>query len=159
MCDFPRTSRNWLLADEFNLTFKSVSILYIVVSSLSVSLSCGGSSSNNNSYIVQSGTTTAPATPCVYDICPCSSDICRIRYDFTTHTLATQVKGSAHTGEDETDSKCIFQLNCRLNTILNYLCLFFRFCYWWLCDRSIFHCFAWRIWVSSHLWNQYWTAQ
>lgn len=72
-----------------------------------ISLSCGGSSSNNNSYIVQSSTTTAPATPCVYDICPCSTDICRIRYDFTTHTLATQVKGSAFTTADLTDNSAV----------------------------------------------------
>lgn len=69
-----------------------------------ISLSCGGSSSNNNSYIVQSSTTTSPANPCVYDICPCSTDICRIRYDFTAHTLATQVKGSAFTTGDVTDN-------------------------------------------------------
>ena len=62
---------------------------------LSVSLACGGSTSENNSYIVQSSTTTAPATPCKYDVCPCNSDICRIRYDFTTHTLATQTLGSS----------------------------------------------------------------
>jgi len=60
-----------------------------------ISLACGGSTSNNNSYIVQSTTTTAPATPCNYDVCPCSSDICRIRYDFTTHTLATQTLGTS----------------------------------------------------------------
>ena len=62
---------------------------------LSVSLACGGSTSNNNSYIVQSTTTTAPATPCTYKVCPCNSDICRIRYDFTTHTLATQTLGTS----------------------------------------------------------------
>ena len=87
----------------------------------SVSLSCGGSSSNNNSYIVQSSTTTSPANPCVYDICPCSTDICRIRYDFTAHTLATQVKGSAHTTGDLTDSKWIFQFICRFKIVLNQL--------------------------------------
>lgn len=60
-----------------------------------ISLACGGSTSENNSYIVQSSTTTAPATPCKYDVCPCNSDICRIRYDFTTHTLATQTLGTS----------------------------------------------------------------
>ena len=60
-----------------------------------VTLSCGGSSSENNTYIVQSSTTTAPATPCTYKICPCSTDICRIRYDFTTNVLANQVTSSA----------------------------------------------------------------
>ena len=60
-----------------------------------VTLSCGESSSENNTYIVQSSTTTAPATPCTYKICPCSTDICRIRYDFTTNVLADQVTSSA----------------------------------------------------------------
>ena len=60
-----------------------------------VTLSCGESSSENNTYIVQSSTTTAPATPCTYKICPCSTDICRIRYDFTTNVLANQVTSSA----------------------------------------------------------------
>ena len=60
-----------------------------------VTLSCGGTSSDNNTYIVQASTTTAPATPCTYKICPCSSDICRIRYDFTTNVLANQVVSSA----------------------------------------------------------------
>ena len=43
----------------------------------SVSLSCGGTTSENSSYIVQGLTTTAPASPCTYKICPCSTDICR----------------------------------------------------------------------------------
>jgi len=60
-----------------------------------ISLSCGGSATTNNSYIVQSSTTTSPATPCTYDICPCSTDICRIRYDFTTMVLATQLLDTA----------------------------------------------------------------
>merc|ERR1712141_467738 len=55
-----------------------------------ITLSCGGSSSENNSYIVQGSTTSAPASPCTYSVCPCSTDICRIRYDFTTNVLATQ---------------------------------------------------------------------
>jgi len=58
------------------------------------SLACGGSSSTNNSYIVQ-GSVTTLTSPCTYKICPCSTDICRIRYDLTTHTLATPVLGTA----------------------------------------------------------------
>jgi len=57
-------------------------------------LSCGGSSSTNNSYIVQTSVTTL-TSPCTYTICPCSTDICRIRYDFTTNILANQVLGTA----------------------------------------------------------------
>lgn len=53
-----------------------------------ISLSCGGTTSENSSYIVQGLTTTAPASPCTYKICPCSTDICRIRYDMTTMVLA-----------------------------------------------------------------------
>ena len=60
-----------------------------------VSMACGGSTSNNNSYyIVQSATTTL-TNPCTYTVCPCSTDICRIRYDFTTNTLATPVLQTA----------------------------------------------------------------
>ena len=59
-----------------------------------VSMACGGSTSNNNSYIVQSSTTTL-TSPCTYTVCPCSTDICRIRYDFTTNTLATPVLQTA----------------------------------------------------------------
>lgn len=55
-----------------------------------IKLACGGTTSNNNSYIVQSGV-TALSSPCSYSVCPCSTDICRIRYDFTTHTLAQPV--------------------------------------------------------------------
>lgn len=57
-------------------------------------MSCGGSTSNNNSYIVQSSTTTL-TSPCTYTVCPCSTDICRIRYDFTTNTLAAPVLQTA----------------------------------------------------------------
>ena len=72
---------------------------------LAVSLSCGGSATTNNSYIVQSSTTTSPATPCTYDICPCSTDICRIRYDFTTMVLATQLLDTADTTGSVTQGK------------------------------------------------------
>jgi len=51
--------------------------------------SCGGTITANNSYIVQSAVTTL-TSPCTYKVCPCSTDICRIRYDFTTNTLANQ---------------------------------------------------------------------
>ena len=44
-----------------------------------VKLACGGSTSVNNSYIVQSG---GSSFTCGYQVCPCSTDICRIRYDF-----------------------------------------------------------------------------
>jgi len=69
-------------------------------------LKCGEASSQNNTYIVQTSTTTQPVagnSECAYTICPASTNVRRIRYDFTTMQLtaqypATIVKvGSAHT--------------------------------------------------------------
>jgi len=58
-----------------------------------ISLDCGGSSHDNNTYLVKS--TVTAGTTCSYQICPASSKICRIRYDFTTHTLAANAVGTA----------------------------------------------------------------
>ena len=60
----------------------SLYTMFAMDSLVLVKLACGGASSENNTYIVQSGVTTL-TSPCTYDICPCSTDICRIRYDFT----------------------------------------------------------------------------
>merc|ERR1719410_1007331 len=57
-------------------------------------LSCGGSSSENNTYIVQASTTSFSTIPCAYTICPSTTNICRIRYDFTTFVLTSPVQGS-----------------------------------------------------------------
>merc|ERR1711997_888228 len=56
-------------------------------------LSCGGSASENQTYLIQSSVTTL-TSPCKYTICPASTDICRIRFDFTTMVLAGAVAGS-----------------------------------------------------------------
>merc|ERR1711971_1146651 len=56
-------------------------------------LSCGGSASENQTYLVQSSVTTL-TSPCKYTICPMGTDICRIRFDFTTMVLAGAVAGS-----------------------------------------------------------------
>merc|ERR1711997_332402 len=56
-------------------------------------LSCGGSASENQTYLIQSSVTTL-TSPCKYTICPVSTDICRIRFDFTTMVLAGAVAGS-----------------------------------------------------------------
>merc|ERR1711971_1427779 len=56
-------------------------------------LSCGGSASENQTYLIQSSVTTL-TNPCKYTICPASTDICRIRFDFTTMVLAGAVAGS-----------------------------------------------------------------
>ena len=44
--------------------------------------SCGGETSDNNSYLVQSSSTSI-SSPCMYKVCPLNTNICRIRYDFT----------------------------------------------------------------------------
>jgi len=54
----------------------------------SVVLDEGGSSSLNQSYIVQASSTSLTAGPMTYTICPCSTDVCRIRFDFTQMTLS-----------------------------------------------------------------------
>merc|ERR1712241_118719 len=56
-------------------------------------LSCGSSSSENQTYLVQTSVTSL-TSPCTYTICKCSTDICRIRFDFTTFVLATAVAGT-----------------------------------------------------------------
>lgn len=56
-------------------------------------LACGGKSSDNNTYIVQTAVTTL-TSPCKYTICPVSSDVCRTRFDFVSLTLASQVTGT-----------------------------------------------------------------
>merc|ERR1711899_266607 len=56
-------------------------------------LSCGDSSSQNQTYLVQSSVTSL-TSPCTYTICKCSTNICRIRFDFTTFVLATAVAGT-----------------------------------------------------------------
>merc|ERR1712223_1385430 len=56
-------------------------------------LSCGDSSSQNQPYLVQSSVTSL-TSPCTYSICKCSTNICRIRFDFTSFVLATAVAGT-----------------------------------------------------------------
>jgi len=60
-------------------------------------LSCGGSASENQTYIIQS-TVTSLTSPCSYTVCPCSTNICRIRYDLETFTIATQTTGTVIAG-------------------------------------------------------------
>ena len=54
---------------------------------LAVTLSCGESSSENCTYLVQTSKTTWTSTPCYYQICKVSSNVCRIRYDFTVRFI------------------------------------------------------------------------
>ena len=53
---------------------------------LSVALACGASASENQTYLVQASVTTL-TNPCKYTICPCGTNICRIRFDFTVRIL------------------------------------------------------------------------
>ncbi|XP_059078349.1 uncharacterized protein LOC131876855 [Tigriopus californicus] len=57
-------------------------------------LSCGGMSSENCTYLVQTSTTTA-INPCKYTICPCDKHICRLRFDFTNFNINGPVTASA----------------------------------------------------------------
>lgn len=54
-------------------------------------LADGQATSLNQSYIVQESTSSITAGAKKYTICPCSADVCRIRFDFTDFTLAAPV--------------------------------------------------------------------
>ncbi len=47
-----------------------------------VVVTCGGTKSENCTYLVQSSVTSL-TSPCTYSICPCNNNICRLRFDFT----------------------------------------------------------------------------
>ena len=56
------------------------------------SLSCGGSSSQNNTYAtVTSYTVSSDPDPCTYTFCKSSSDVCKLRIDYETMSIG---KGS-----------------------------------------------------------------
>merc|ERR1711884_872670 len=54
----------------------------------SIVLTEGGSSSLNQSYMVQDASTTVDQGTMQCTICPCSTDVCRIRFDFTQFMIA-----------------------------------------------------------------------
>merc|ERR1711971_1009327 len=54
-------------------------------------LACGGSASENQTYLVQASVTTL-TSPCKYTICPVATNICRIRFDFTIWYWQMQFK-------------------------------------------------------------------
>jgi len=56
-----------------------------------VTITTGQSASVNNTYITMSSDIAAGAH--TYTICPCSDDICRIKFDFTSFTLEGPVSG------------------------------------------------------------------
>merc|ERR1711981_101921 len=51
-------------------------------------LKSGATTSLNQSYIVHSASSATTLESGTYTICPCSTDVCRIRFDFTAFTLA-----------------------------------------------------------------------
>lgn len=58
-----------------------------------ISLSCGGTSSDNCTYLSENISPNGVSS-CSYEICKKSSDICRIRLDFLQHTIAGPVVGT-----------------------------------------------------------------
>jgi hypothetical protein len=56
-----------------------------------IQLTCGQTSSENCTYLVQTSTTT-PDQNCKYTLCPASSNICRMRLDFTVFDIAQPYK-------------------------------------------------------------------
>jgi len=64
----------------------------------SIVLTEGGSSSLNQSYMVQDASTTVAEGVMQYTICPCSTDVCRIRFDFTQFMLASPYVPDAGAG-------------------------------------------------------------
>lgn len=54
------------------------------------SLGCGTSSSENNTYHSMTAfSTSTDSSPCTYTICPASSDVCKLRIDFSTFSIYT----------------------------------------------------------------------
>eukprot|EP00095_Tigriopus_kingsejongensis_P001496 maker-scaffold124_size330879-snap-gene-2.10 protein:Tk01496 transcript:maker-scaffold124_size330879-snap-gene-2.10-mRNA-1 annotation:"AGAP009769-PA" len=60
-----------------------------------LSLACGSTSSENCTYLTQTSTTANTISPCTYTICPCDSNVCRIRFDFDSFQIAEQTVGTA----------------------------------------------------------------
>ena len=56
------------------------------------SITCGSSSSANNSYaIISSYSTSSDADPCTYTFCKVNSDVCKLRIDFDIMVLTAPV--------------------------------------------------------------------
>lgn len=54
------------------------------------SLACGSSSTENRTYhSVTSFSSTTDSSPCVYEICPSSADVCKLRIDFSAFSIYT----------------------------------------------------------------------
>jgi len=79
-------------------------------------MGCGSTSSSQNITFIEQSSISDPSSftsGCQYTICPCSSDVCRIRFDFTSLVLAdpktdTTTNGhTAATGDKESVGDCI----------------------------------------------------
>ena len=79
-------------------------------------MGCGSTSSSQNITFIEQSSISDPSSftaGCQYTICPCSSDVCRIRFDFTTLVLAdpkTDTTANSHgasTGDAASDGDCI----------------------------------------------------
>jgi len=55
---------------------------------------CGATIGENNTFLEPNDDEKTAAGGCTYKICPCSSDVCRIRYEFTALTLADPFLGT-----------------------------------------------------------------
>jgi len=58
-----------------------------------ITLKCGETSAENNTYMEQTSTTSPKTRACRYKICPVSKSICRIKFDLTTFVIASPMRG------------------------------------------------------------------
>ena len=67
------------------------------------SLSCGGTSSQNNTYATMTTyTVSSDPDPCTYTFCKSNSDVCKLRIDYESFSIASPVTfDSARTDADE----------------------------------------------------------
>jgi hypothetical protein len=63
---------------------------------VSVSLNCGGSSSQNCTYFVSTGTEVGE---CTMSVCPCNNNICQLRLDFNTFSITGPDTATATVGK------------------------------------------------------------
>ena len=64
-----------------NHSFDKLTFFLLIVEN-----SCGSTTSENVTYLVQTSSNSI-SSPCLYKVCPCSNNICRIRYDFTVREI------------------------------------------------------------------------
>ncbi len=65
-------------------TFKKINNSKTIFVCFLVQLACGGTSSENCTYLVMAAT-AAPGLSCDFTVCPASNQICRMRFDFTVY--------------------------------------------------------------------------